>query len=77
LIKLSIARARLASTAFSRVTSKLIFSARPSFTLPSPSRSASSIRVSCSVVRATADRLAAAALGDGVEQRPAPRPAGR
>src|ERR1022692_4869035 len=50
LIRLSIALARLASTALSRTTSKLIFSARPSLTLPSPSRSPSRRRVSCSVV---------------------------
>ena len=51
--RLSIAPARLASTARRSVTSKLIFSASPSFTPPSPSRRASRSRVSCSVVSAT------------------------
>src|SRR5690606_15533881 len=49
LISESIARARLASTALSRVTSKLIFSAKPSFTPPSPWRKAPRSRVTCSV----------------------------
>src|SRR5690606_2538891 len=50
LMRLSIARARLASTALSSATSKLMRSDRPCFTPFSPSRNPSSRRVSCSVV---------------------------